>query len=663
MKKQKCMRRPQTISTPPLKQQQQTTTPIAPVLEERGEKRRSQYLLPDDGFVGGRSWSCPDLSTGYIPLPGSPLKHSLSENDFFELARVGERVQEKKIVPSRRHSAEMHSANIENLIKEGECKRWSVGSTYERVTKRLPPEREETTTTPKSESKFSEEAHNEGIKSAPIPSSVKPKSILRKSGSDQPLAQPPHRLDAPPEKVFSNKLIVTAIEWGESDNEKAGSVVKHEVDSPTLEKQSPATPLAEIARLHLDEPSVYFDAHEEDSDDPRRNGDGEDEFDTPPKDDPQHSTNISSDIDRKRSPTPPNHRSSAAAKYGCARRKLKDVADFEAVIEEDKEGGSASDCQSPRRVRQDSVTQTRPVAEPHFPRSAASGNGADDFVRSTIPVHMMDTCREPTPETDSDSWRVAKTASEECVRPPYMLKPYNSRRRPRSMIEGGGSKLGSPSNGKYTPDFSSSSSKSYRPESKTPRQTGGPFYPARVYRVEPGHHQADPASRSASSSREESDYMDTATTNNGVRMPPPPQKRSDLFTRSISWDAKFRSKDRSPNNSNSSGRNKASNPNPGGEDGRYSSDWRGGRHSRRRHRGAGGMLSSESRIPRPKLRPRLADSAEEPMDFQTTTGPQGVSSSLPALQQQVPEVHRNCKSEVLIPRFKQEGGPVYMQPR
>lgn len=242
------------------------------------------------------------------------------------------------------------------------------------------------------------------------------------------------------------------------------------------------------------------------------------------------------------------------------------------------------------------------------------------------------------------------------------------------MIEGGSSssKLGgggSPSNGKYTPDFSSSSSKSYRPESKTPRQMS--FYPARgAYRVDP--YQGDPASRSASSSREESDYMDT-TANNGVRMPPP-QKRQDLFTRSISWDAKFRSKDRSPNNSNSSNSRKVSNPsNPNNEDRYSSNDWRGGRHSRRRHRGAGGMLSSESRIPRPKLRPRLADSAEEPMDFQTTdvVVRQGdgvkspVTASLPALQQQqvVPEVHRNCKSEVLIPRFKQEGGPVYMQPR
>ncbi|KAG8192276.1 hypothetical protein JTE90_002102 [Oedothorax gibbosus] len=638
MKKQKCMRRTPQQQVVSAKQITTTTTPdrIAPVLEEgEGLRRGSQYLLQED-----RSWSCPDLSAGYVPLPGSPpRKHSLSESNFLELVRIGDRVQEKKIVPSRRHSAEIHSTNIENL-KETDSKRWSVGSTYERVTKRL-PERGTEETTPKSESKFSEEAHNEGIKSAPIPSSIKPKSILRKSGSDQPLAQPPYRYDAPSEKVLHNKLIVTAIEW--ESNDKVGTPIKHEVESPTLEKQSPATPLAEIARLHLDEPSVYFDApqvpNEEDSDDPRRNGE-DDEFDTPPRDTSDH-PHISAD-DRKKSPTPPSHRPTPPAKFTGRRSKLlKDAVDFQAVIEEDREGGSASDCQSPRRMTtQDSVTQTRQVQEPPL-RSVASS--AEDYVRSVIPLHIMDN-RETTPETDSDSWRVAKTASEDR---PYVLKTaYNSRRRPRSMIEGGSSRLSSPSNGKYTSDFCSSApSKSYRPDNK--RQAPTSFYPARVYRVD--HTPDNHPSRSASSSREEtSDYMDAS---NSLKVQQQPlQKRSDLFTRSISWDAKFRSGQAKSAPNSSKKPNSPANAN--------SVDVNGARHSRRRHRGA--LVASESRIPRPKLKPRLAEE-EQSMDLgiadTSVDGP--VSSSL---QQEV--VHRNCKSEVLIPRFKQEAaGPVYMQPR
>ncbi|CAL1296846.1 unnamed protein product [Larinioides sclopetarius] len=611
---------------------------------------------PKDLLTSARTWSCPNLSPGVQILP---LKCSASDSNLQELQRVDEnRVQEKRNVPSRRHSADIQASS--NVV--GEFKRWSMGSTFEKITKKLPKKEE-------SHAKSSEEAHNEGIKSAPIPTSVKPKGILRKSGSDQPLVQTAHRLE-PNEKVFSNKLIVTTIEW--ESNDKVGNVVKHEVDSPTLERQSPATPLADIARLHLDEPSVYFDApqpNEEDSDDARRNGGADDEeFDTPPKDD-HHSAspNISETrYDdaiqfRKRSPTPPN-RSGIMYSSGM-RRKLKDV-DFhvaEAVIEEDKEGGSASDCQSPRR--QDSVTQTRPPSEPPFPRS---GNNSEDYVRSTIPVHMMDTCREPTPETDSDSWRVPKTGSEESIRPPYMLKPYN-RRRPRSMIEGN-PRLSYPRdgpNGKYATDFGA---KPYRSGEKSPR-TATPMFPARC-----GVKQKTPppssdlatdggvqSSRSASSSREESDYVEA---NNKM---PLTQKRSDFFTRSISWDAKFR-KERSPNSRKAA------------ED-KYvradMNDWRG-RYSRRRQR-AVLSGSSESRIPRPKGRLRAADSDEpvanevqQQQPEQRSARSSGevkspVSSSLPTLQnERVPqtEVHRNCKSEVLIPRFKPEGGSSYnMQPR
>ncbi|GFT62801.1 uncharacterized protein NPIL_71411 [Nephila pilipes] len=75
------------------------------------------------------------------------------------------------------------------------------------------------------------------------------------------------------------------------------------------------------------------------------------------------------------------------------RRKLKDV-DFhvaEAFIEEDKEGGSASDCQSLRR--QDSVTQTRPATEPPFSRS---GSNSDDHVRiTTTAIEKRQRCFEP----------------------------------------------------------------------------------------------------------------------------------------------------------------------------------------------------------------------------------------------------------------------------
>lgn len=297
---------------------------------------------------------------------------------------------------------------------------------------------------------------------------------------------------------------------------------------------------------------------------------------------------------------------------------------------------------------QDSVTQTRQLQEPPLRSVAAS---AEDYVRSVIPLHIMDNTRETTPETDSDSWRVAKTASEDR---PYMLKTaYNSRRRPRSMIEGGSARLGSPSNGKYTPDFcSSSSSKSYRPDNKTPRQATS-FYPARVYRVD--HNPDNHPSRSASSSREESDYMDAT---NSLKGQPPPlqQKRSDLFTRSISWDAKFRSgvSKSSPTSANRK-------PTVVNAPANNSVDVNGARHSRRRHRGA--LVSSESRIPRPKLKPRLT--TEEHMDLNPEPSVDvPVSSSLPVLQQQPEVVHRNCKSEVLIPRFKQEAaGPVYMQPR
>ncbi|GFT62803.1 uncharacterized protein NPIL_71421 [Nephila pilipes] len=108
-------------------------------------------------------------------------------------------------------------------------------------------------------------------------------------------------------------LFVTTIEW--ESNDKVGNIIKHEVESPTLERQWPATPLADIARLHLEEPYVYFDApktNEEDSDDARRNGGDDEEFDTPPKDDVHSTSNISETrCDealqfRKRSPTPPN---------------------------------------------------------------------------------------------------------------------------------------------------------------------------------------------------------------------------------------------------------------------------------------------------------------------------------------------------------------------
>ncbi|GIY25455.1 hypothetical protein CDAR_575351 [Caerostris darwini] len=618
-------------------------------------------LYPKDLLNSTRTWSCPNLSPGVQILP---LKVSASDTNLQELQKGDDRTQEKRNVPSRRHSADIQ-ANSSSVV--GEFKRWSMGSTFEKITKKLPRKEE-------GHLKSSEEAHNEGIKSAPIPSTVKPKGILRKSGSDQPLVQTTHRHDSN-EKVFSNKLIVTTIEW--ESNDKVGNVVKHEVESPTLERQSPATPLVDIARLHLDEPSVYFDApqpNEEESDDARRNGGADDEeFDTPPKDDLHSaSPNISETrYDdalqyRKRSPTPPN-RSGIMYSSGM-RRKLKDV-DFhvaEAVIEEDKEGGSASDCQSPRR--QDSVTQTRPNTEPPFSRS---GSNTDDFVRSTIPVHMMDTCREPTPETDSDSWRIAKTGSEESIRPPYMLKPYN-RRRPRSMIEGN-PRLSYPRdgnrspNGKYASDFTA---KPYRTGDKSPR-TATPLFPSRS-----GVKQKTPpaasdltndggvqSSRSASSSREESDYVET---NNRM---PLTQKRSDFFTRSISWDAKFR-KERSPNSRKAS------------ED-KYVradlNDWRG-RYSRRRQR-AVLSGSSESRIPRPKGRLRVTEPDEGVVnDFQQpdqrcsgsstrSTDPQvksPVSSSLPTLQNervQQTEVHRNCKSEVLIPRFRPEGGSAYVQPR
>ncbi|GFQ79926.1 uncharacterized protein TNCT_557232 [Trichonephila clavata] len=617
-------------------------------------------LYPKELLNTTRTWSCPNLSPGIQVLP---VKYSSSDTNLQELQRSEERIPEKRNVPSRRHSADVQASS--GIV--GDFKRWSMGSTFEKITKKLPKKEDV-------HLKSNEEAHNEGIKSAPIPSSVKPKSILRKSGSDQPLVQNNHRNESS-EKVFNNKLVVTTIEW--ESNDKIGNVVKHEVESPTLERQSPATPLADIARLHLEEPSVYFDApqpNEEDSDDARRNGGADDEeFDTPPKDDVHSTSNISETrYDealqyRKRSPTPPN-RSGIMYSSGM-RRKLKDV-DFhvaEAVIEEDKEGGSASDCQSPRR--QDSVTQTRPQTDPPFSRS---GSNSDDFIRSTIPVHMMDTCREPTPETDSDSWRVPKTGSEESIRPPYMLKPYN-RRRPRSMIEGN-PRLAYPRdgnrspNGKYTVDFTA---KPYRAGDKSPRTTT-PMLPTRS-----GVKQKTPpvtsdlandqsgvqSSRSASSSREESDYVEA---NNRM---PLTQKRSDFFTRSISWDAKFR-KERSPNSRKTT------------ED-KYvradMNDWRG-RYSRRRQR-AVMSGSSESRIPRPKGRLRVAESEEPvPNDFQqpeqrclgsVRSGEQQVkspvSSSLPTLQnERVPqtEVHRSCKSEVMIPRFRPEsGGSAYVQPR
>lgn len=629
---------------------------IAPLIEiEEGDGRRS---LPDDIV---RSWSCPELSSGGHSLPGSPARHSASDGNLQDMLRSGsERTHDKKNVPSRRHSAEIQS-NVENLKECSDIKRWSVGSTFEKITKKL-PEKDE------SIAKM-EDTHNDGIKSAPIPSSVRPKGILRKSGSDQPLSHSAQKLEN--EKMFSNKLIVTTIEW--EANDKVGNVVKHEVESPTLEKQSPATPVTEVTRLHLDEPSVYFDApqpNEEDSDDPRRGGE-EEEYDTPPKDDVHSTSNISETrYDdalqfRKRSPTPPNR---SAVKYSSAiRRKLKDV-DFhvaEAVIEEDREGGSASDCLSPRQ-RQDSVTQTRPCPQP--PLSRSGGGGSEDMVRSTIPVHTLDTAgREPTPETDSDSWRVAKTGSEESLRPgPYMLKSYN-RRRPRSMIEGGNARIACAQNGKYTADFSS------KPPERGPKPAISPLYTMRGgikqrLPAEEGAKGGVPSSRSASSSREESEYLDTdSKLAHG-------QKRSDFFIRSISWDAKFR-KERSPNSRKSS------------ED-KYVraelNDWRG-RHSRRRHR-AGLSGGGESRIPRPKGRLRTTDSDEQlsnQQDFQQeqqrcrpcsgvkcgerVLSP--VSSSLPALQNEAgvkpvqSEFPRNCKSEVLIPRFKPDAASAYMQPR
>lgn len=632
---------------------------IAPLIEiEEGDGRR---LLQYDII---RSWSCPDLPSSGHSLPGSPARHhSASDGNLQDMVRsCSERTHEKKNVPSRRHSAEIQS-NIENLKESGDSKRWSVGSTFEKMSKKLPEDEN---------AMKMEDSRNDGIKSAPIPSSVRPKGILRKSGSDQPLSHSSQRLDN--EKVFSNKLIVTTIEW--EANEKVGNVVKHEVESPTLEKQSPATPITEITRLHLDEPSVYYDApqhNEEDSDDPRRGVD-EEEYDTPPKDDVHSTSNISETrYDdalqfRKRSPTPPNR---SAVRYSSAtRRKLKDV-DFhvaEAVIEEDKEGGSASDCVSPR-LRQDSVTQTRPSPQPPLSRSGGGGN--DDMMRSTIPVHTLDTAgREPTPETDSDSWRVAKTGSEESLRPgPYMLKSYN-RRRPRSMIEGGNARLVCAQNGKYTADFSSKI-----PDRGSSKPVISPLYTARggiKQRVpsEDGAKGGVPSSRSASSSREESEYLDAD--NKSVHC----QKRSDFFIRSISWDAKFR-KERSPNSRKTS------------ED-KYvraeMNDWRG-RHSRRRHR-AGLTGGGESRIPRPKGKLRTTDSDEQlsnQQDFQQeqqrcrpcsggkcsesrVLSP--VSSSLPALQQNEagvksvqPEFPRNCKSEVLIPRFKPDSTSAYMQPR
>lgn len=638
-KQQKSMRR---VTSQP------TSLPgdrIAPLIEiEEGDGRR---LLHDDII---RSWSCPDLSSGGHSLPGSPVRISASDSNLHEMVRSGsERTHEKRNVPSRRHSAEIQS-NIDNLKDSRDSKRWSVGSTYEKITKKL-PEKDD------GGGMKTEDSHNDGIKSAPIPSSVRPKGILRKSGSDQPLSHSGQRLES--ERVFSNKLIVTTIEW--EANDKVGCVVKHEVESPTLEKQSPATPVTEVTRLHMDEPSVYFDApqpNEEDSDDPRRE---EDEYDTPPKDDVHSTSNISETTRyddalqfRRRSPTPPN-RSAAAVKYSSAiRRKLKDV-DFhvaEAVIEEDKEGGSASDCVSPRLRH--SVTQTtRPHPQPPLSRSGA---GHDDMMRSTIPVHTLDTAgREPTPETDSDSWRVAKTGSEESVRPgPYMLKSYN-RRRPRSMIEGGNARL----NGKYTADFASRASSASKPSPLYTARGGGGMK-QRVPLEDGAKGGGVPSSRSASSSREESEYLDSD--NKLVHG----QKRSDFFIRSISWDAKFR-KERSPNSRKSSSEDKYVRA--------EMNDWRG-RHSRRRHRaGLTGGGSGESRIPRPKGRLRNTDSDEQ-QDFQQercrpcSGGLSPVSSSLPALQSEAgvraavqPDFPRNCKSEVLIPRFKPDAASAYMQPR
>ncbi|XP_035214018.1 uncharacterized protein LOC118187848 isoform X2 [Stegodyphus dumicola] len=666
MKKQKCIRR---VTSQPIKLANDRIAPLIEIEEGEGRHSARGVLFHDDMTTCGRSWSCPELSLGLYSLPGSPMKHSASEANLQDLVRSSDRILEKKNVPSRRHSAEIHS-NVE-ILKEND-KRWSVGSTFEKIAKKIP---EKDVVEIKIDSKSVEDAHNEGIKSAPIPSSVRPKGILRKSGSDQPLSQASHKQEN--EKVFSNKLIVTTIEW--EANDKVGNVVKHEVESPTLEKQSPATPVTEITRHHLDEPSVYFDApqpNEEDSDDPRRAGNGEEEeYDTPPKDDAHSASNISETrYDdalqfRKRSPTPPNLR---AVKYSTAiRRKLKDV-DFhvaEAVIEEDKEGGSTSDCPSPRR--QDSVTQTHPASQQPFSRS---GSGSEDIMRSTIPIHMMDTCREPTPETDSDSWRVAKGGSEESIRQPYLLKSYN-RRRPRSMVEGN-ARFVCPreNNGKYGVDFVSKPLRTGEKVIQKPVMSQMYTMRGAKQRTPPelqdGARGGIPSSRSASSSREESEYVET---NNKM---PLTQKRSDFFTRSISWDAKFR-KERSPNSRKPS------------ED-KYvrtdMNDWRG-RHSRRRHR-AGLSGGGESRIPRPKGRLKVADSEEQlSNEFQqqeqrcpavrSCSGKQQsesrvlspVSSSLPTLQNDSgvkvvhPEFHRNCKSEVLIPRFKPEGGAAYMQPR
>nr|XP_042896400.1 uncharacterized protein LOC107453775 isoform X3 [Parasteatoda tepidariorum]XP_042896401.1 uncharacterized protein LOC107453775 isoform X3 [Parasteatoda tepidariorum] len=653
MKKQKCVRR---VTSQPLKQ---ISDRIAPVIEEGGRRHSARAVLLSDYILQGqRSWSCPDLSLGLLSLPGSPIKYSASEINFHDMTRSMEKMQDKKHVPSRRHSAEIHS-NIENL-KDADSKRWSVGSTFERITKKMPAERDESA--PKGDSKGSEEYNVEGIKSAPIPSNVKPKSILRKSGSDQPLVQASHKpIDT--EKVFCNKLIVTTIEW--EPNDKIGNIVKHEVETPTLEKQSPMTPMLDIGRLHVDEPSVYFDApqpNEEDSDDPRRMHDGhngeEEDFETPPKDDLHSSGNISEPRFedalqyRKRSPTPPNR---AGIKYSSGiRRKLKDV-DFhvaEAVIEEDKEGGSASDCQSPRR--HDSVTQTHRASLP-FSRS---GSGNEDMMRSTIPIHTMDTCREPTPDDSSDSWRVPKGGSEDSQRMLLLRK-----RRPRSMIEGN--------------RYADYTSKKYPSGDKIQRQGGmTPMVSSRggLKQRTASSEMVDSArgsmqsSRSASSSREESDYVEP---NNKV---PIAMKRSDFFSRSISWDAKFR-KERSPNSRGKSSEEKHVRA--------ETNDWRG-RHPRRRHR-AGLTGGGESRIPRPKS--RIVQQVEQlNHEFQQEvlqrcppsrpgSGRQGesqgkspVSSSLPTLQNDSSmsavhqELPRNCKSEVLIPRFKQEGA-CYIPPR
>ncbi|XP_054712793.1 uncharacterized protein LOC129222324 [Uloborus diversus] len=652
-RKQKCIRR---VISQPIRV---TGDRIAPLIEIEEDGRRGRY---SDDII--RSWSCPELYASHS-LPGSPMKHSASETNLQEMLRSsssGDRLREERRGvggPSRRHSAEIHSSNADNMKDSIECKRWSVGSTYEKITKRLPEKEEESA------------HHNDGIKSAPIPSSVRPKGILRKSGSDQPLSQQQQQQpdSSSGHKVFSNKLIVTTIEW--ESNEKVGNVVKHEVESPTLERQTPTTPVAELGRLQLQQhpeepPSVYFDAPQQppNQEDSQGNGGEEEEFDTPPKDD-----NISSEARyddapqqlRRRSPTPPSAPAprTGIIKYSSAiRRKLKDV-DFhvaESVIEEDREGGSASDCGGVSPRRQDSVTQTQPLRR----TTHRSSLGSEDMVRSTIPSHIMDTGREPTPETDSESWR---RSSEEARHPYPLSKSYSTpngsvaRRRPRSMIEGGGRLAAYPQvNNNHAPKYEFVSRSGVQKSATTP------IYATTVPRVGGVKQRTPPdggvpSSRSASSSREES--ADCAP-DNVPRLPLTTQKRSDFFTRSISWDAKLR-KERSPNARKNASQDARADP---------------GRHSRSRRHRAG--LSGESRIPRPKAqRPKSTAEVMEEYQQQLDCGHQQrpvsarvlspVSSSLPALQNDLKahpaEFHRNCKSEVLIPRFKQDGGNAYAQPR